>query len=121
MSAWIVRTNAFKATPLEATVVQCLRGELVSKAIKTLFSFWGIAVLCVFIPVLHFFLVPLFLIIGIFFSIRTLKYKFTIRVGSFLCPECSKHNSIKNLWFAAEARFRCAHCAAQIVIDQKVL
>jgi len=113
---WIVRTNDFKEKPLNAEVIRCLRPELVLRATKKLFTFWGIALLSVLIPVLHFFLVPTFLFLGLFFGFRTLGYKFTIEDGSFVCPECSKNNPIKDLWFGDEARLRCEHCGIQTVI-----
>ncbi|MBC7457842.1 MAG: hypothetical protein H7235_06160 [Bdellovibrionaceae bacterium] len=87
---WIVRLNDFKEGALNAEVLPCNKSKRIRKAIKNLFLFFGAGILFVFIPVLHFFLVPTAIILGFFFSYKGFKYKYRIESGNFTCPSCKK-------------------------------
>lgn len=117
---WILRTNDFKSNPLEASIVVCDRTQAVTRGLGQLVKFWIIGLFCILIPVLHFFLVPAFFITGIYFLIKSLKYKYRIEnTGSALCPSCQKKIEIKALWFESQVRFGCSHCSEQLVLESE--
>lgn len=113
---WIIRTVDFKQSPFDLNIIFAQKADVAKKALKNLMMFWGVGVLCVFIPLAHFILVPLFLLLGIFFGYRAMGYKFLIKSGSAECPNCHATVEIKDLWFKDESRSRCDHCGTQIVI-----
>lgn len=60
------------------------------RAIKTLLKFWGIALLCVLIPVAHFILVPLFFIMGIMKAVKLLHKAEDGLHAEGDCPACEQ-------------------------------
>jgi hypothetical protein len=88
--------------------------EILFRVLKTLGLLWGIAVFCVFLPVVHFVLVPLFLILGPIFALRARKYKFELLGGEVACPQCSQILKLPKsaiLWPHTEI---CQNCAFHI-------
>lgn len=118
-SKWIAQTNDCKSNPLQGSVTQCSKNELIRVGLKRLFLFWLGATICVFIPILHFFLVPLFFIIGIIAFIRTQRCNLKIQSASYLCPSCQVQNKIKEVWFEENYRARCEACAIQVIITEE--
>jgi hypothetical protein len=119
MGQWIARTNDCKESLIQAEVTSCTRQNLLPLAFKKIGMFWGAGLLCVFIPVFHFVLVPLFLLIGIIAFFKTLKFKYQIAEGFYNCPACTEKNILKNMWFQDELRSHCEKCRIQIVILEK--
>jgi hypothetical protein len=120
-SNWVIRTNDFKSSPLKhAELVACKESESLIKGVKDLLKFWGLALLCIFIPVLHFFLVPSFLLLGIYMLFKGIKYKFRVQTpGTEICPACQKPLDIKSMWLESSIRFSCQHCATQLVLEKQ--
>lgn len=61
------------------------------KSLKTFFIFLGAALLSVLIPVLHFFLVPLLLILAFALSYRKFKEIISVDLHEINCPECKTY------------------------------
>ena len=96
------------------------RQERALKGIKTFFIFFTAAVVSIIIPVLHFVLVPAFLIAA--FVMGYLKYKEmgSIDLSNLTCPECHKNLNEKILAFKDEefsGRLRCYDCRKNIFIS----
>ena len=68
---------------------QFLFQERLKRSLKTFFTFFGAATLSVLIPVLHFFLVPIFLILSLYFSYRKFKEIVSVDLVGIKCPECN--------------------------------
>ena len=108
-----VTLTAFGATPRDATatvVNQAPRCRL-ARALTALGTFWGIALVVLFIPVAHFILVPTFVTAGIVMAIlRAREDRRLLRVHG-ACPRCGIEQA-----FAAggrlsrEVRLDCPHC-----------
>ncbi len=116
---WVIRTNDFKESLLSLPAIACERTDLVKNSLKQLLRLWGIALLCILIPVLHFVLVPGFLVLGLIFGYRALGYKFRFEKTSCLCPECKKEIFFKDLWIRENSRFNCELCGVQFIFLQK--
>lgn len=67
--------------------------ERFSRAAKMFGIFFGVALLTVFVPVLHFVLPPLFLIVGMVFFWTTYLETGEVLEGEYTCPNC-KHKMI---------------------------
>ena len=84
------RLKGFNPTTTPATV----RLESFDRAGRTrraalgLAQSWGVAIVSVFIPVAHFFLVPGFFIAGIVIAIRRLRMETIVRGARGACPDC---------------------------------
>lgn len=66
------------------------KNEKLMRAGKKLGLFWLIAVFCVFLPVVHFFLVPGFFLIGLFMFYRVMQTDGEVLSGKIPCPLCGK-------------------------------
>ncbi len=94
--------------------------EQTIRAIKTLLKFWGIAACCVLIPVAHFFLVPLFFIMGI---VKAFKLKNKAEEGldaQGKCPACQQ-DILLNLDNNAELPqwLNCPQCDAALALQEE--
>ena len=94
--------------------------ERTVRSLKTFFMFFGAAVVSIAIPVLHFFLVPAFLITA--FVMAYVKYKDigSIDLSNFACPVCQKNLNEKILAFKDDdfsGRLRCYDCRKNIFIS----
>ncbi len=69
--------------------------ERAKNALRQLGLYWGIGLFCVLFPLLHFILVPFFLLLGIFLSARAGLAGERIIEGSLKCPECKKPFELK--------------------------
>lgn len=106
-----IQTASGKGSALETQAIAHLNpAQSLQQGMK-----WGglcflIAVGCVFIPVLHFVLVPLFLILSIvaFFKGRGAPWKVTNL--ELICPECGATIKINESFKQAPFRFFCQQC-----------
>ena len=89
------------------------------RAIKTLLKFWGIAALCILIPIAHFLLVPLFFIMGIAKSIKILHKAEDGLYAKGSCPSCEQHVKL-NLENNANLPqwIDCPNCKEAIELNQ---
>jgi len=62
--------------------------DRIKRSLKTFFTFFGAAILSILIPVLHFFLVPLFLVLSVFLSYRKFMEIMSIDLRGLTCPGC---------------------------------
>lgn len=117
-TTWIIKGPNNKITPFETAVQNCSRQELLPKGIKRMLKYWGIALLCILIPGLHFILVPAFFFLGIYLGFQTLKLNYKIIEGSFNCPECQKANALRDLWFKESIEPICQECGVQVTLTR---
>jgi hypothetical protein len=80
----------FGAQPrrVSVTVMHPSPGERVMRALKAGGAFWAIAAGCVFLPGLHFVLVPTFLLIGVAAGFRHLRDQEIVSRVRGACPRC---------------------------------
>ncbi len=114
--SWIVRTNDFRQSNIQGAATKCTKKSLIGLALKKLCIYWTIAVFTVFIPVLHFILVPLFLFLGFYIFNKHLKTTDVIAIAEFRCPTCEKTNTINQFYFTEDFRLNCRQCAVQLVV-----
>lgn len=71
--------------------VDLSRGERALRATKMFGIFIAIAFLCVFIPILHFILPPLFILAACVFGATTWLEESMVTAGEIDCPNCAHH------------------------------
>ncbi|MGZ3690219.1 MAG: hypothetical protein ACXVAX_01875 [Pseudobdellovibrio sp.] len=113
---WMLRTNDFKKEILNLEIVPCTKNELVILSFKKLALFWGLAICSVFIPVLHFVLVPSFLIVGVVAFMKQYKNTHLIKGGIYICPECKRDFEMKPIYFMEGKKIDCSLCGTQLSI-----
>ena len=110
-------TNDFKEALFQGEIRECQKKEKLVAAVKKLITFWGLALISIFIPVLHFVLVPLFILVGIGFFFVQFQKTHLIHRLSFKCPDCDQENRIEKMYFKETVRFRCEACSAQLILN----
>ena len=82
--------TAFGAPPqrVSITVVRPSPGQRALRALKAGGLFWVVAAGCVFLPGLHFVLVPSFLVIGVVAGIKHLRDEEIVSRVRGACPRC---------------------------------
>lgn len=89
---------------------------VMAKVVQKLLMFWGAALFSVFLPVVHFVLVPLFFILGIFFAYRARNIKYEISLGEIHCPRCHSLVKIDKADFINSHKEICQSCACVLKI-----
>lgn len=99
-------------------------GQRTRRAVLTWLAGWGLAVLAVFLPVLHFILVPLLLIGGPLLALQRLGERVSVIDVRGICPGCgvAQEQPLKS---GARPRleFRCESCrrAIGVVLPPELL
>jgi len=95
------------------------KGARIVRALKMLGIFWFVMILTVFVPVLHFVLVPLFLLLGLILATTTYLETGIVSDGQINCPNCQGHivfeNEVEN-WPRVQ---RCPHCSFTLKIQKQ--
>ncbi|MEN0059040.1 MAG: hypothetical protein AAGB31_09410 [Bdellovibrio sp.] len=92
--------------------------ERTRRALKKLGMFWGLALISVPLPVVHFVLVPVFFFVGPLMAHKTYKEEITLESTTMNCPECGKSvqfNQNSGLWPLHDF---CPECRSRIYFDQ---
>lgn len=76
--------------------------------------FLGLALAAVFIPVFHFVLVPLFLIIAVVAALRARKARAIVAPFDANCLKCDKPVHFKRMVIEEEVRTFCPECRDQM-------
>lgn len=104
----------FPDVQARVTVVRRSPADRLRRAALGFGMFLGIAILCVFIPIAHFVLVPGFLIAGIVFAAMRLREAATVVEVTGVCPRCGVERSFEaGGKLRAESTVSCPECHNQ--------
>ena len=90
--------------------------ERLMRALRILAILWLVAGITVFVPILHFVLVPGFFLLGILFSVTTWMGKGEIAKGAITCPNCKKAMEIGKEAEGWPRVQRCTGCAFTLTV-----
>ena len=107
-----------KATSGEVKMQVWNRDERMKRALKALGLSWGIALLCILIPILHFVLVPLGLIAGPIIAYAIYFKESIILGGEAPCPQCGKPLKIVRSEVKWPLSDLCGVCQAEVKIHR---
>lgn len=93
--------------------------EIMTKSLKSLAIFWGIAIVSILLPIVHFVSVPAFFLIGIFTALRARKYHEEFISGEITCPHCSKQITIGKTPIIWPVPVICQSCASVVSVTPK--
>lgn len=92
--------------------------ERSTRAAKKAGMFFGLAVVSVFIPVMHFFLVPLFLILTAYFGFKSFKDTKSVDLTAITCPVCNHDLKEGEMFFSEDfVRLYCYQCQTQLKVS----
>jgi hypothetical protein len=75
--------------------------------------FFGGAIFCFFLPVVHFFLVPLFLVLSPVMAWRAYFRPYYCPPTTFACPDCGKAMRGENRYVELPYKINCYECGAR--------
>ena len=113
----IVAMNAAHHNTASIHVKSLSYAERAANAAKTLAMIWGIGIACVFVPVLHFFLVPTAVIVGIALCFRKFGLAWQFTDGEIECPDCKKKFVVDQNPFNWPKHRSCPHCGVRLLIE----
>jgi len=87
------------------------------RALAGLGTWWGAGVVCVFIPIAHFVLVPFCFIAGLVTLARRLTVKILVVGGHTTCPDCgaAQDLDLKGPWRGVSA-ISCRACRRSLIL-----
>jgi hypothetical protein len=91
--------------------------ERVKNALTKLGICWGIGLFCVFFPIVHFVLVPLFFCLGIYFTAKTAMVRGSVVSGSVPCPGCQEPFVLKPRLAQWPFRDVCSGCRRDLTLS----
>lgn len=107
--------NTGKSRELKYKPITLGFNSRILRSIKSASLFFGLALGSVFIPVLHFFLVPTFLILAFYFGFTKFIESKCIDLTGELCPCCDKSIKETIVFFKGENfRIYCYECRSQL-------
>lgn len=93
-------------------------GERVRRSLKSAGLYLGLALCSLPIPGLHFFLVPSFLILSLYFGRIKFKETSKINLAGELCPSCDQPIREAMVYFSGDSlRIYCYECRTQLKIS----
>lgn len=90
------------------------RSELRKKGLRAAMPFWLAAIPCIFIPLLHYLLVPVLLAIGFLQGRSFWKGKALYKSGKVTCPRCKKGLEFNDLPLESPLKVLCSSCGYQL-------
>ncbi len=89
----------------------------IMNTVKVSGSLLAVAAVGVFIPIVHFILVPTALFLSIILGRINFKKRFYVEETSFKCPDCKKDIQLKGSFPEKSLRVYCYGCRTQLRID----
>jgi hypothetical protein len=93
------------------------KSERVARAFKFGGMCWGAAIVCVLIPLLHFILVPGFLLAGPILAYFVLGQETVVLGGQGTCPHCQSFLPIARAAYQFPHSDLCTHCQHSLEIN----
>jgi hypothetical protein len=111
------RMDLDKETTAEIIVTDFSKGSRMMRAMRAIGICWGAAVFAILVPIVHFFLVPFFLLLGIFMFFQQYGLRMSLVRGQVRCPSCNSDVPLKAGAFDWPKREICGNCRADLLIQ----
>lgn len=106
------------ATPAVVRVETFDRVARWRRSVRGLLQCWGAAILSIFIPVAHFFLVPGFLVAGVVLFFRRRTAEIVVRSMQGRCPDCGTDQTFDApARWASEFTVDCRQCHRRLRVS----
>lgn len=111
------RTDVTHLYQREVDVRTLSFSERLLNGVKGLAVCWLAAIAFVFVPVMHFFLVPLAALAGLILFFRKASLKEVIAETVIICPVCKNQIKVSGQAFNWPIREMCENCRNDLVLD----
>lgn len=91
----IIKSLSGKTANGDVQIKSWSQSERVANAMKVFGLFFGLAIAFVFVPIVHFVMVPTLLILAPILALRSYRRISNVEGGSGTCPECSERLPIE--------------------------
>ncbi len=115
---WVLRSIDSKESTFNGSITLCKKHEQFFKAFKKSSVCFIFAFITLFIPVLHFILPPVFIIIGTVLLIKEISATFHLSKSQGLCPCCHKEFEIQQQSFKDSLKIFCGFCREQLTLTK---
>jgi hypothetical protein len=92
--------------------------ERLTRSLKIFGIFFGAAFLCLFVPILHFILPPLSLIVGTVLAINEYSGRGEVLRGEITCPNCKKLMELPTESEEWPLTRRCTGCSFNLTLNK---
>lgn len=110
-------TNDFKEVTFKSELRYFSPKEKFQRGLKNFLIFFFAALFCILIPILHFVLVPAFILFAVYRFIKIQGESGEIPEVVFSCPNCNKIISIKNITLHFPRKEYCPECRSSFKIN----
>jgi hypothetical protein len=117
-TAILLKTIAGKENKDSIELIHWTPPQRTVRALKMLGMFWGFAVLAVFLPIVHFVLVPTFLILGPIMAYGTYKQDAGIVAKNLICPECGETLKVSAQKMKWPLLLTCDNCKTRVYLHK---
>ncbi len=114
-------------TQLKEPLVEISKNERLKRAMKTSALFFGLTLLVLPIPGVHFVLVPLFLILTFVNGYKSYHQIYFQEMSQDICPNCSTNLNLKAFYFSKKdieeggyQLLSCGQCNTQIKLHKSL-
>ena len=114
----MVRNDLDRQTKALLAIIPLKFKERLKFGAKSLAMSLGIALLCVFIPVFHFVLVPSAILVGLALFYRQFTFHELLLGGKVSCPQCQSEFELKKAGFNWPRLETCPHCRAELTLKK---
>jgi hypothetical protein len=104
-------------TPATLLVAHFDRPARTRRAVQGLAGFWGAMVVCVFIPIAHFVLVPSMFFVGIWQFFKRLKTAELLKGAHGRCPDCGVEQDFELTSSRMPQSVPCASCHRGLTLN----
>lgn len=113
----LIQDNFGKGHPLRNNPSVIPYNDRVKRGLKAFGVNFFLSIVSIFIPVLHFFLVPLFLFLAFYQGYAKFKQTRSLNLNEETCPICEKNLDRGQGYFEDDMlRTSCASCRTKLVI-----
>lgn len=112
----ILSSDESKFFKVETELVQFSNKARLIRSIKRFLFYFATSLASIFVPVLHFFLVPVFLILSIYVPLKAYKFKFMLEFKKpHLCFGCQKQ--LNSFYLLNDGlKFKCSDCGSHYLV-----
>ena len=108
-----LQTESVDPKKIQFELEEISRTERLARAGKSLGIFWVCAVAAIFIPIVHFFLVPSLLLAGLFFAANGYSDSLRLKSKDFQCLKCGTNLSLPSVSDQFPKWGTCSNCASE--------
>lgn len=113
-----IESGADKSITLNRQIILLSAKERIKRSFKSAVLYFGLSVVSILIPVLHFVLVPLFLGLTVFMGISHFKNNKQVDLSDVNCPVCGKKLKESTVYFHGESvRLYCYECRNHLIVS----